>query len=297
MNANTYMVVMTKKIKYCECGCGTVVKNRFVRGHQLRVKNPMSDPECRLKASEAKKGRTRSNEAFINLFKQIDNFIDISIGKKIQCNICGAILGQLSSHLSDKHNMTIEEYKNLYPDSLTVSQSISNIITNSLISNWLDDNYRDRVINKDTNKKKSIGGFKFNRENPEVAKKAGKKRLGENNGNYGKGLPGELNGNWKGGITTDRNKFMGSEEYRKWRISVFERDNYTCQQCGRRGGDLNCHHILPYSDYPEYSDNINNGITLCVECHYKTFKKEYDFVFDYLGKIFDNKGIKIFGDI
>ena len=30
------------KIKMCECGCGLVVKNRFRRGHQIRVKNPSS---------------------------------------------------------------------------------------------------------------------------------------------------------------------------------------------------------------------------------------------------------------
>lgn len=27
--------------KYCECGCGSIVKNRFVQGHQCRVCNPM----------------------------------------------------------------------------------------------------------------------------------------------------------------------------------------------------------------------------------------------------------------
>lgn len=284
-------------VKLCECGCGAPVKNRFVRGHQLRVKNPMSNPKTRLKASDTKKNKTMKDRFFINLFNQIDEYIDLSTGKKIRCEICGDILGQLSSHLSDKHNMTTEEYKKLYPDNLTVSPFISGIISLSTSNNWEDEKIYNTMINETSNKNKSIGGFKFNHENPEVAKQAGKKRLGKNNGNYGKGLPGKLNGNWKGGITSDRGKFMGSDEYKQWRTSIFERDDYTCQECKLRGGTKHPHHILPWCDYPEseYSLNIDNGITLCPDCHYKTFKKEYNFVSKYLGIIFDLKGIDFFG--
>ena len=90
---------------------------------------------------------------------------------------------------------------------------------------------------------------------------------------------------------------MSSDEYIIWRTSVFERDDYTCQECGQRGGTKHPHHILPWCDYPEpeYSLNVDNGITLCPDCHYKTFKKEYNFISKYLGIIFDLKGIEIFG--
>jgi 5-methylcytosine-specific restriction endonuclease McrA len=99
-----------------------------------------------------------------------------------------------------------------------------------------------------------------------------------------------------GFITPEHEKLRKSPEYAQWRTTIFKRDNYTCQQCGRRGGIyLNCHHILPYRDYPEpeYSLNPDNGITLCVECHRETFGKEYDFMSTYLGKIFDDKAAKI----
>ena len=108
---------------------------------------------------------------------------------------------------------------------------------------------------------------------------------------------GENNPNWKGGISLERHLFYTSTGYTQWRTSVFERDNYTCQECGRRGGGiyLNCHHILPYRDHPEpeYSLNINNGITLCEKCHRETYGREYDFMPEFLGKIFDDKAVEI----
>lgn len=56
-------------------------------------------------------------------------------------------------------------------------------------------------------------------------------------------------------------------EYSEWRKRVFERDGYICQNCGKRGGTLNAHHILPYSRYPELRYDLDNGITLCKACH------------------------------
>lgn len=85
---------------------------------------------------------------------------------------------------------------------------------------------------------------------------------------------------WKGGVTPDSIKFRMSSKCRDWRIAVFERDDYTCQECGRRGGGkLNAHHILPYGDWkdPGFSLNIKNGITLCEDCHRETFGREYEF--------------------
>jgi len=58
-----------------------------------------------------------------------------------------------------------------------------------------------------------------------------------------------------------------SVAYKKWRIAVFQRDRYTCQLCGQKGGKLECHHIRPKYKVPDLILVIDNGCTLCMSCH------------------------------
>lgn len=62
-------------------------------------------------------------------------------------------------------------------------------------------------------------------------------------------------------------------EYKEWRRLVFERDQYTCQKCGQVGGTLNAHHIKSFKYYPKLRTELNNGITLCKECHILEHRK------------------------
>lgn len=85
--------------------------------------------------------------------------------------------------------------------------------------------------------------------------------------NLPKKMVGENNPAWKGGVTPltrlERNKF-GKTIAR----TVLERDNYTCQMCGERGGRLHVDHIQPWSEYVEGRFDIKNCRTLCLDCHY-----------------------------
>ena len=65
-----------------------------------------------------------------------------------------------------------------------------------------------------------------------------------------------------------------SQQYKNWRTSVFERDEYTCQRCNQVGGELNAHHIKPYKKYKELRLDLDNGITLCKKCHIKIHKRK-----------------------
>ena len=75
---------------------------------------------------------------------------------------------------------------------------------------------------------------------------------------------------WKGGITPINTAIRSSLGYKLWRKGVFERDNFTCQECKQVGVELNAHHIKRFSDYPKLRLELSNGRTLCVPCHKKT---------------------------
>ena len=100
---------------------------------------------------------------------------------------------------------------------------------------------------------------------------------------------GENNHFWKGGKTKLSLQIRNSVEYSFWRKQIFERDNYTCQICGRKNkkGDkviIEVDHIYPFSKILDDFDitsieeaiscekiwDIENGRTLCRECHKKT---------------------------
>jgi len=87
--------------------------------------------------------------------------------------------------------------------------------------------------------------------------------------NKQKTTKGKGNPNWKGGIGSANQIERKSKEFKDWRLSVFIRDKYTCLDCGKIGGTLHAHHILPFAKYKELRFEITNGKTLCVSCHKK----------------------------
>jgi len=100
-------------------------------------------------------------------------------------------------------------------------------------------------------------------------------------------LTGNRNHMWKGGISKVKNQVRKMPEYKKWRNSIFERDNYTCLLCGGRSKkgchqDINAdHHPIAFAKIIAENNienirnasvctllwDINNGRTLCLNCH------------------------------
>ena len=92
-------------------------------------------------------------------------------------------------------------------------------------------------------------------------------------------MQGRKNRFWQGGINTINMKIRRSLEYKLWREAVFERDNYTCIWCGAKSCKgkkvvLNADHIQLFSTHPELRFAIDNGRTLCKQCHYKRHSKK-----------------------
>jgi len=82
-------------------------------------------------------------------------------------------------------------------------------------------------------------------------------------------ISGKNSSNWRGGITSQNTLERHSKKFRVWREEVFKRDDYSCQNCKQYGGTLNAHHIKPFALFKDLRFNIDNGITLCEECHFK----------------------------
>lgn len=83
--------------------------------------------------------------------------------------------------------------------------------------------------------------------------------------------------NWKGGTyNCEKVKFRKTYEFKEWVKAVYKRDLYTCQICGQVSGNLNAHHLDGYNWAIDKRVDVDNGITLCADCH-KEFHVEYGY--------------------
>lgn len=61
-------------------------------------------------------------------------------------------------------------------------------------------------------------------------------------------------------------RFKRPSQTKAWRADIYKRDRYTCQLCGFNS-NLRAHHLNGFNWAIDERYDINNGITLCEECH------------------------------
>lgn len=124
---------------------------------------------------------------------------------------------------------------------------------------------------------KSRSNLKETMQTQEYRLKSSLAKRGIKNPMYG--VTGEAHPNWD----PERTNEQRTEERklfldREWRLSVFERDSYTCQCCGYdKGGILVAHHLNGYHWDIKNRHNVDNGIALCEPCHID-FHGEYGYM-------------------
>jgi predicted restriction endonuclease len=112
------------------------------------------------------------------------------------------------------------------------------------------------------------------RKSNDVNGMRGKKHSEETKRAISDKLKGDKTHTWKGGVTPLNDIIRHSVDTKLWRNLVYERDGYKCQKCRRVGRELQSHHVLNFSDFPELRFDVSNGITFCKNCH-KLFHRKY----------------------
>ncbi len=184
----------------------------------------------------------------------------------------------------------------LHKNKITIRYSQKGKISKEfLIKEYLHDKKSTYQIGKETNRTSSIIRYWLNKYNIKIRKPSdypnpmlnkerpdlslrNRKNRGKNHPFYNKKRPefskkikGKNHPNWKGGISsrTDKLRHDNWGELKEWSKKILRRDKYTCRICNKKGGDLEVHHIFPLGRFPELISDIDNGLTLCKECHIK----------------------------
>jgi 5-methylcytosine-specific restriction endonuclease McrA len=80
---------------------------------------------------------------------------------------------------------------------------------------------------------------------------------------------------WNSALTEEdrikQRKLLGLSD---WRKTIFARDDFTCQMCGVRGGQLHAHHLNSWHWAKAERLDPDNGITLC-QLHHVEFHSRH----------------------
>lgn len=168
--------------------------------------------------------------------------------------------------LPTKLQVSAEELRRLYHDEMLTLEEVGRRLQVSAQA-VLNRMVKEGIPVRDNDTAKRLGRLK-----PEVSLRASLARRGSKS---------HL---WKGGRTQLYDQVRTCLKMKAWRQAVFERDDYRCQGCGRRGGNLHADHVSPMAEMIvangvrtlEQAEalaalwDVDLGRTLCVACHRKT---------------------------
>lgn len=97
--------------------------------------------------------------------------------------------------------------------------------------------------------------------------KIGKQKITKSQFKKGKNHP-----NYIDGRSYDYAPNRYGDDWDNIRQLVYRRDNFTCQECGKKNMKLDVHHIIPFLDGG--SNELDNLISLCRSCHSKITIRE-----------------------
>jgi hypothetical protein len=146
----------------------------------------------------------------------------------------------------------------------------------SLKCNSLSQRGKKRIFSKKwrENIGNAMRGKKFTDDHKKKIGLAQKGKKAPKLSKYNKLHKGKNSNNWKGGISDINARLRMTEKHQRWIQKVLYRDNYTCVKCGSKK-DLQADHIKPFSIFPKLRLDINNGQTLCKNCHKIKTKEDW----------------------
>jgi hypothetical protein len=252
--------------KQCLCGCGGFVKkgNKFLPGHNFKMKNNTSP--------ESEKIRIEKISAFQKSFHQNPEVRDhfyktVWIGRphtkesKQKMSIAGKIREAKKKEngyvVSEETRQKISKSNKGRICSEETKKKISKVLKGK---SYLNPEQRHRISN-------TLKEYYKTHDNP-FKDKHHSEEAKEKNRIAHKGIfIGDKASNWQGG----KDSFPYAIEWTPWlREEIKIRDNYTCQNpnCTNEFPVLDVHHI----DYKKDNNDPSNLITLCKRCHGKTQK-------------------------
>ena len=246
------------KMKY-KCSCGNISKICF---HNFK-----QGQKCKKCGTEKSKEKQKHSFKYIQKYFQEKNCILLekeyknnSTKMKYKChcgniskiNFAGFRQGQRCSKCGGNKKHTYQMIKKYFEskDCILLEKEYKNSRT---LMNYMCECGNVSKI--------SFNNFKQGRK---CMKCSIKKRSGKNHPNYNPNLTDE-----------EREQNRSSPEDKKWVISVYKRDWYTCACCKQRKDNngkykkINAHHIKNYRRYKKLRTDLSNGITLCEKCHQK----------------------------